>query len=86
MVFELLDRETRSFITLNSRNYQAKISNELLENLQDIPGYLGYSINKSQMDLYIYHNVEEKLIEKLEKLRVNILFRLNNLSIFESLK
>ena len=67
VVFELLDRETRSFITLNSRNYQAQISNELLENLQDIPGYLGYSINKSQMDLYIYHNVEEKLVEKLDE-------------------
>ena len=65
IVFELLDRSTKSFVTLNSRNHLTNISNELLEDINEIPGYLGYSINKSLMDLYIAKNVQDELIEEL---------------------
>ena len=64
IVFELLDRKTKSFITLNSRNHQADVSNELFEELNAIPGYLGYSINKSKMDLYIHQNTIDDVVEK----------------------
>jgi DNA polymerase-3 subunit alpha len=66
IIFELLDRETKSFITLNSRNYQAGISNELFEELNQMNGYLGYSINKSLMDLYIHNNISEEIVEDLD--------------------
>ena len=65
IVFELLDRSTKSFVTLNSRNHLTNISNELLEDINEIPGYLGYSINKSLMDLYIAKNVQDELVEEL---------------------
>ena len=61
----MLDRSTKSFVTLNSRNHLTNISNELLEDINEIPGYLGYSINKSLMDLYIAKNVQDELVEEL---------------------
>jgi DNA polymerase-3 subunit alpha len=66
IIFELLDRKTRSFITLNSRNYQAGISNEFLQKLNKFDGYLGYSINKSSMERYIYENIPEEIVPELK--------------------
>jgi DNA polymerase-3 subunit alpha len=65
IVFELLDRKTRSFITLNSRSHQAGVSNELFENLKNLDGYLGFSINKSLMERYIHENVEEQIVSEI---------------------
>jgi len=66
IIFELLDRKTRSFITLNSRTYQAGISNEFLQNLKKFDGYLGYSINKSSMERYIIENIPEEIVPELK--------------------
>ena len=66
IIFELLDRKTRSFITLNSRTHQAGISNEFLEKLKEFDGYLGYSINKSSMERYIYENIPEEIVSELK--------------------
>ena len=56
VIFELLDRKSNAFVTLNSRAYQTNISNEFLENLKKLDGYLGFSINKSTMENFIKEN------------------------------
>ena len=53
IIFELFDQETRSFVTLNSRNFKSNISNELIKNLEKMDGFIGYSVNKSWMNNYI---------------------------------
>ena len=53
VIFELLDHESKSYVTLNSRNFKSNISNDLIKNLEKIDGYLGYSINKSLMTNYL---------------------------------
>ena len=62
LIFELLDKESKSFITLNSRKFQTNVSNDFLEGLQNLDGFLGYSINKSKMDSYLYKLKEEKIV------------------------
>ncbi|MEC7999435.1 MAG: DNA polymerase III subunit alpha, partial [Bacteroidota bacterium] len=62
LIFELLDKESNSFITLNSRKFQTNVSNDFLEGLQNLDGFLGYSINKSKMDSYLYKLKEEKIV------------------------
>ena len=62
LIFELLDRESKSFITLNSRKFQTSVSNDFLEGLQNMDGFLGYSINKSKMDTYLYKLKEEQIV------------------------
>jgi DNA polymerase-3 subunit alpha len=53
IIFELFDQETRSYVTLNSRNFKSNISNELIKNLEKMDGFIGYSVNKSWMNNYI---------------------------------
>ena len=62
LIFELLDKESKSFITLNSRKFQTNVSNDFLKGLQNLDGFLGYSINKSKMDSYLYKLKEEKIV------------------------
>ena len=62
LIFELLDKESKSFITLNSRKFQTNVSNDFLAGLQNLDGFLGYSINKSKMDSYLYKLKEEKIV------------------------
>ena len=62
LIFELLDKESKSFITLNSRKFQTNVSNDFLEGLQNLDGFLGYSINKSKMDSYLYKLKGEKIV------------------------
>ncbi|MEC8286115.1 MAG: DNA polymerase III subunit alpha, partial [Bacteroidota bacterium] len=62
LIFELLDKESNSFITLNSRKFQTNVSNDFLAGLQNLDGFLGYSINKSKMDSYLYKLKEEKIV------------------------
>ncbi|MEC9232172.1 MAG: DNA polymerase III subunit alpha, partial [Bacteroidota bacterium] len=62
LIFELLDKESNSFITLNSRKFQTNVSNDFLEGLQNLDGFLGYSINKSKMDSYLYKLKGEKIV------------------------
>ena len=40
LIFELLDKESKSFITLNSRKFQTNVSNDFLEGLQNLDGFL----------------------------------------------
>ena len=53
IVFELLDKESNSFITLNSRKFMSDVSNELIQEIAKIDGFLGFSINKSTMNNYL---------------------------------
>ena len=53
IVFELLDKESNSFITLNSRKFMSNVSNELVQEIAKIDGFLGFSINKSTMNNYL---------------------------------
>jgi DNA polymerase-3 subunit alpha len=53
ITFELLDKETNVVITLNSRSKTVEVSNELLEELNQFKGYLGFSINNSRMNQYL---------------------------------
>ena len=53
IVFELLDNESNSFITLNSRRFMSNVSNELIKEIAKIDGFLGFSINKSTMNNYL---------------------------------
>ena len=53
IVFELLDKESNSFITLNSRKFMSNVSNELVQEVAKIDGFLGFSINKSTMNNYL---------------------------------
>ena len=53
IIFELFDQETRSYVSLNSRNFRSYISNELIKNLEKMDGFIGYSVNKSWMNNYI---------------------------------
>ena len=62
LIFELLDKESKSFITLNSRKFKTDVSNDFLEGLQNLDGFLGYSINKSKMDSYLNKLKEEKIV------------------------
>ena len=62
LIFELLDKESKSFITLNSRKFQTNVSNDFLEGLQNLDGFLGYSINKSKMDSFLYKLKEEQIV------------------------
>ena len=62
LIFELLDKESKSFITLNSRKFQTNVSNDFLAGLQNLDGFLGYYINKSKMDSYLYKLKEEKIV------------------------
>ena len=53
IIFELIDSKTKSFVTLNSRNFRSNISNDLIKNLDQIDGFLGYSVNKSYINNYL---------------------------------
>ena len=66
LIFELLDKESKSYITLNSRKFQTNVSNEFLEELQKLNGFLGYSINKSKMEKYIYKLKENVVLEEIQ--------------------
>jgi len=65
IIFELLDRKSNSFITLSTRKYQTNVSNELLNELKLIDGFLGFSINKSGMNMFIRNTLKENEVEEL---------------------
>jgi hypothetical protein len=56
IIFELLDSESSSYVTLNSRKFMSNVSNELLHEISQLDGFLGYSINKSNMVNYLEKN------------------------------
>ena len=56
IIFELLDSESFSYVTLNSRKFMSNVSNELLHEISQLDGFLGYSINKSNMVNYLEKN------------------------------
>jgi hypothetical protein len=43
-------------VTLNSRKFMANVSNELIHEISKLGGFLGYSINKSNMINYLEKN------------------------------
>ena len=59
IIFELLDQNTNSYVTLNSRKFRSNISNDLISKLSKFEGFLGYSINKSFMKQYVENNSED---------------------------
>ena len=59
IIFELLDQNTNSYVTLNSRKFRSNISNDLIYKLSKFEGFLGYSINKSFMKQYVENNSED---------------------------
>tara|TARA_B110000971_G_scaffold72613_1_gene74551 strand:- start:8926 stop:13371 length:4446 start_codon:yes stop_codon:yes gene_type:complete len=56
VIFELLDSESSTYVTLNSRKYMSNVSNELIHEISQLEGFLGYSINKSNMVNYLEKN------------------------------
>ena len=56
IIFELLDSESSTYVTLNSRKFMSNVSNELIHEISQLDGFLGYSINKSNMVNYLEKN------------------------------
>ena len=59
IIFELLDKKTKSYVTLNSRKFRSNISNDLITKLSQFEGFLGYSINKSFMNHYVEKEIND---------------------------
>jgi DNA polymerase-3 subunit alpha len=51
--FELIDQEDKSNVLLTSRDVMLNVSNELLVDLQELPSFLGCSLNKSNLAGYL---------------------------------
>ncbi len=59
--FELIDMEDKSNVLLTSRDVMLNVSNELLADLNELPSFLGCSLNKSNLAGYLRSFSENKM-------------------------
>ena len=59
--FELIDPDDKSNVLLTSRDVMLRVTNELLEDLQELPSFLGCSLNKSRLNGYLRAISEKKM-------------------------
>lgn len=63
---DLIDYEEASGVTLLSRNKKVNVSNEFLKDIKEVPGYEGFSVNKSDLNKRLHRLKMEQEQMKLE--------------------
>ena len=64
--FELIDPDDKSNVLLTSRDVMLRVTNELLEDLKELPSFLGCSLNKSKLNGYLRAISEQNINDPVE--------------------